>query len=102
MIDGLKPYSEYKESGLPTPTALRREAQGCEERATLGGRAFGFSQPQRGCGMGGHAKGRNPVGVVFVLGALPKVAPRRRNLGLEDGIPLGFSSPQFSTEARHD
>ena len=34
------------------PKGLRHEAQGCEERATLGEPAID-SQPQRGCGHGG-------------------------------------------------
>jgi hypothetical protein len=62
-------------SGFSTPTALRPPAQGCEARATLGVRVVDVSQPQRGCDMvARRAGGRNPVGVVCVWRALPKVA----------------------------
>ena len=85
----------------PTPTALRHSAQGCEERATLGQPDY-FFLPQRGCVNRRREGGCNPVGVVSVLGVLPSVATRRRNAGLNDGIPLGFSGPKFFTEARDD
>src|SRR2546425_664316 len=76
-------------SGFSTPTALCPPAQGCaavapkrrygaprirKARATLGIRVVDVSQPQRGCGMDARrAGGRNPVGVVCVWRALPKV-----------------------------
>ena len=44
------------------PTGLCRPAQGCEERATLGGRLKSF-QPQRGCAPMISPR-HNPVGVV--------------------------------------
>ncbi len=82
MIDGLHPT---------TPRALRHPAQGCEERATLGDGIFGFLQPQRGCVMGGRwADGRNPVGVVSVSGALPKVAPRTAQPWAGGRNPVGI------------
>ena len=59
---------------FPTPTALRREAQACGERATLGGGVFDLFLPQRGCVNPRRQGGRNPVGVVAVLRASPKVA----------------------------
>ena len=78
-------------SRFSTPTALCPPAQGCKARATLGVRVVGFFQLQRGCGMvPRRADGRNPVGVVCVWRALPKVAPRTAQ-------PLGWR-----TESRWD
>jgi hypothetical protein len=58
------------------PKGLRLEAQGCEERATLGEAPKHFSQPQRqrGCGMVWCGDGRNPVGVEKCSQRFPKVA----------------------------
>src|SRR6266571_1188511 len=62
-------------SRFSTPTALCPAAQGCEARVTLGVRVVDVSQPQRGCGLvARRADGHNPVGVVCVCRALPKVA----------------------------
>ena len=74
-----------------TPTALRAPAQGCEARATLGDTVDDCFQPQRGCGAGAwRAKGRNPVGVVLVLGVLPKVAPQMAQPWADGRNPVGI------------
>src|SRR2546425_9566136 len=78
-------------SGFSTPTALCPLAQGCEARATLGVRVVDVSQPQRGCGMvARRADGRNPVGVVCVWSALPKVAPRTAQPWAGGRNPVGI------------
>src|SRR6266852_452758 len=78
-------------SRFSTPTALCPPAQGCEARATLGVRVVDVSQPQRGCGMvARRADGRNPVGVVCVWRALPKVAPRTAQPWAGGRNPVGI------------
>src|SRR5438093_3568163 len=56
-------------SGSPIPKGLCLPAQGCEERATLGGGRQRF-QPQRGC-VSFSGSGQNPVGVVWSCRDVP-------------------------------
>src|SRR5207302_738872 len=57
-----------------TPKGSRPKAQGCEERATLGGNAKELDQPQRGCGIGAK-DGREPPQPVPGWGFFPRDYP---------------------------
>src|SRR4029079_17553018 len=82
-------------SGPPTPTGLRRKAQGCEARATLGHRPQIISNRNAVA-----ASPRNHCARQFATTALrlmicSTLTQGRRwgaNLGLEVAIPLGLSA----------
>ena len=68
-------------NSLPIPKGLRPEAQGCEERATLGQRIRKTKKPQRGFGFGERCTARvaTPLRSFFFRATyLPKVARSSR------------------------
>ena len=62
-----------RSSSVPIPTGLCLEAQGCEERATLGKCDQHLPTPT-GLRLSHGSCGHNPVGVVDTTGVVPRVA----------------------------
>ncbi len=75
----------------PIPKGLRPKAQGCEERATLGGIAESPTTPT-----GLRRGGTTPLGLMHCSSLTQGRPASRSNPGLRYGIPLGFQTRKMA------